>query len=86
MSENARMLAFTEKVNLPLFGDVTHFILNAADASHEQINHLACRCVLFDPEQEPGSIQEKYGMKSALVCRCQTCGPLHWPWASQTSF
>lgn len=60
MSENARMLAFTEKVNLPLFGDVTHFILEAAETSHEQINHLARRCVLFDPEQEPGSIQEKY--------------------------
>lgn len=60
MSENARMLAFTEKVNLPLFGDVTHFILNAADASHEQISQLARRCVLFDPEQKPGSIQEKY--------------------------
>ncbi len=35
MSENARMLAFTEKVNLPLFGDATRFILNAAEASCE---------------------------------------------------
>ncbi len=60
MSENARMLAFTEKVNLSLFGDVTHFILEATETSHEQMEQLACHCVLFDPEHEPGSIQEKY--------------------------
>ena len=60
MSENARILAFTEQVNLSLFGDVTHFILNATDASHEQISRLAYHCVLFDPEREPGSIQENH--------------------------
>lgn len=60
MSEKARLLALSGKVNLPLFGNVTHFILESAEASQEQIRELSRRCVLFDMEREPASVQEKY--------------------------
>lgn len=60
MSENARLLAFTEKVNLPLFGDITRFILESSKASQEQTRELSRRCVLFDREREPAPVQEKY--------------------------
>lgn len=60
MSEKARLLALSGKVNLPLFGDITRFILESAEASQEQIRELSHRCVLFEMEQEPAPIQEKY--------------------------
>lgn len=60
MSEKARLLALSGKVNLPLFGDITRFILESAEASQEQIRELSRRCVLFDMEREPAPVQEKY--------------------------
>lgn len=60
MSEKANLLALSGKVNLPLFGDITHFILESAKASREQIRELSHHCVLFDMEWEPAPVQEKY--------------------------
>lgn len=60
MSEKANLLALSGKVNLPLFGDITHFILESAKASQEQIRELSRRCVLFDRERESAPVQERY--------------------------
>mgnify|MGYP001123454196 CR=1 FL=1 len=60
MSEKANLLALSGKVNLPLFGDITHFILESDKASQEQIRELSHRCVLFNREREPVPVQEKY--------------------------
>lgn len=65
MSEKANLLALSGKVNLPLFGDITHFILESAKASREQIRELSHRCVLFDTEREPAPVQEKYNFSQA---------------------
>lgn len=60
MSEKANLLALSGNVNLPLFGNITRFILESSKASREQIRELSHRCVLFDREREPAPVQEKY--------------------------
>ena len=62
MSENVRLKALVEKVNIPLFNEITCFILETANATHEQVFDFAQRCLLFDLQRKNGSIQEKYGI------------------------
>ncbi len=60
MSENVLLKTLGEKVNIPLFNEITSFILETANATLAQIHNLTRCCLLFDLHQENASIQEKY--------------------------